>query len=88
MSRQLRHHDRGPPATTEARVNPDEVVVGIDLVVADPGLVVVGEDTVLIGPDEVIIKPEIALVRCHPPPRKHRQGSKRAVPKGSAPRPR
>jgi hypothetical protein len=77
------HHDRGPPATTEAMIEADEIVVGADLVIADPGLVVVGEDAVVVGPDEVTIEPEVILIRCDPPSRRRRQRPKRAVTKGS-----
>ena len=82
MSQKHGHHDRGPPATTEAMVE-DEIVVGADLVIADPGLVVVGEDAVVVGPDEVTIEPEVILIRCDPPSRTRRQRPKRAVSKGS-----
>ena len=87
MSQKHGHHDRGPPATTEAMVE-DEIVVGADLVIADPGLVVVGEDAVVVGPDEVAIEPEDILLRCDLPSRRRRQRPKCAVSKGSPKRPR
>ena len=37
MSWKNAHHDRGPPATAQAMVEADEIVIGTYLVVADPG---------------------------------------------------
>ena len=62
MSWKNAHHDRGPPATAQAMVEADEIVIGTYLVVADPGLVVAGEDAVVVGPAEVTIEPEVVLI--------------------------
>ena len=88
MSWKNAHHDRGPPATAQAMVEADEIVIGTYLVVADPGLVVAGEDAVVVGPAEVTIEPEVVLISRDAPRQTPATALKSAVSKGSPQPPR